>query len=561
MTPRLRLSHRPGLLLLAMAMSVLGFGLVSAGAQPALDDPPPSGTPSTDSCTHMPSTKPPVVSTQPTASLTPGTGHLTLNPGQSATVPVSIVQPAQELDAFFLEDNGTKSEFTHCAFQGGLLWATSRLAKERNVRVGLGNFGDYTGFELLPSGSTGFDEAQGSSGVYYLDSPIQRPGRDFFTDVMYLGSAWRGTWHATSGDQAALEAVYQAATGAGHVIAPGDVDNIPAGAGADFRDGAFRVAVVLAGQWFDTPTRTRGYPGASFATAEAALRDHGVNVAGVWLDNENNKEANGGAQYDGFADLRTLVTDTGSRTSTSLNCGPHRPAVPAGGLPLCVFLAPGDGDPEGGNSAAPSQLGPMMRNLVESFGNPQPVSMQVLGGTKVVTRVVGAARRGVNILLPHVFDAAVTVRCDGHAIGHTVPVQLGEVVAGQPRAASTFTVTCRKPPRHAPPPVADSVIAIFGPADPPAKALLITHAPPNPAPAPQIQPQPLAQQVPQGAVAAGLSEQPDLVAQTASVSGRTPDADRLWFGLMAMSALGAGAVRWRSSHCTVLLRETVGRGS
>lgn len=543
MTPRLR----PRAALLAMAVSVLGLGLVSAAAQPALDD-PPSGTPSSNNCAHMPSTKPPVVPTKAAASLTPSKRHLVLDPGQSATVRVGIVQPAQELDAFFLEDNGTKSEFTHCAFQGGLLWATSRLARDRNVRVGLGNFGDYAGFESLPTTDVSVNT---NTGVYYLDSSIRRPDRDFFTDVMYLGSAWEGPWHATSGNQAALEAVYQAAAGAGQVVAPGDVDNIPAGAGADFHDGAFRVAVVVAGMWFNTPTRTKGYPGASFATAEATLRDNGVNVAGVWLDNENNKEGSGAEPYDGFADLRTLVTDTGSRTSTSLNCGPHRPRVPAGGLPLCVFLAPGDSDPEGGSSAAPAQLGPMMRNLVESFANPQPVSMQVLGGANVVTRVVGAARRGVNILLPHVFDAAVTVHCAGHALGHTVPVQLGEFVAGQPNAASTVTVTCRKPPKHAPPPVADSVIAVFGPSDPPAKALLITHAPPNPAPAPQIQPQPLAQQVPQGAVAAGLSEQPDLVAQTASVSGRTPDADRLWFGLMAMSALGAGAVRWRRSNCTV----------
>jgi hypothetical protein len=224
--------------------------------------------------------------------------------------------------------------------------------------------------------------------------------------------------------------------------------------------------------------------------------------------------------------------------------------VPAGGLPLCVFLAPGDSDPNGGNSASPYQLGPMMRNLVESLANPQPVSVHVISGANVVTRVVGGARRDVNILLPHVFQSAITVHCSGRDAGHTVPVRLGELVAGRPSAATAFTVTCHAPAKS-PPPVAAAVPFIFGPSDPPAKALVVTHAPPNPAPAPQIQPQPLAQQVPQGAAAAGFSEQPDMVAEYATTSGRTPDADRLLFGLLAMSALGAAAVRWRSSNCTV----------
>ena len=531
----------------AIAIGVVGVGLGSAAAGTASDD-PPGPPPNTNYCTPHPGGRPPTEPARPAAALAASARNVVLKVGQSATVALRAVQPAQELDTFFLEDNGTKSEFTHCAVQGGILWATSKLTHERNLRVGLGNFGDYMGYGQKDS--TGGAIIGPSFGqVYFLDSPIRRPDSTFFTDVKDLGNPWEGGWHAPNGDQADLEALYQAATGAGRVLTALNPDNIPAGESAGFHDGAFRVAVVLTAHWFQTASRTVGYPGPSFATVEAALRERGVNVAGVWMDNSRNKETNSGEPYNGLTDLQTLISDTGTRTSAPLECGEARPKQDAGGLPLCVFVPPADMNTPTGGSGAPYQLGPMLHNLVTSLANPQRVSVQVVAGDKVVAGVTGGERHHVDILLPHVFDAAVTVRCTARMAGRTTPVQLVESVAGRPVASTAFPVTCRKPPKHrpAPPPLAGPVIVTFGPPDLPAKALTVTHAPPNPAPGPQVQTQPLSQGA--NAIAAGFSEQPDLVAEVASTSERSPDGRSVWFGLMAMSALGMAAVRWQTSSC------------
>jgi hypothetical protein len=535
--------RRPAVMLVS-AIGVLGLGLGPAIALPAYDDDPPPTT----ACSPAPSARPPVEPSRPAAALQPSTHHVVLAAGASTTVRVRVVQPAQELDAFFLEDNGTKSEFTHCPFQGGLSWAASQLVRERNLRVGLGNFGDYQAFQAVPSGGTVGDLAlaPGSEGVYFLDSPIRRPDHTFFADVVGLGSAWNAGWHATSGDQAALEAVYQAVTGTGNVIPPGLPDNIPAGSGAGFHADAFPVVVMVAGHWFNTSSRTPGYPGASFASATAALRAHGVRLAGVWLDNSKNKENSSGAKYDGFSDLRTLVEQSGTRTAAPLHCGGARPASPAGTLPLCVFTALSDAQYDGHLSAAPKQLGPVLRNLVDSLANPQPVSLSIGSGTAVVHHVVGSAHRGVNILLPHVFDATVALHCPASLAGHTIPVQLSELVAGQARASTAVTVTCKSKGKVPAAVAAAPALAIFGPSDPPGKAVVLSQAPPNPAPAPQVQPQPVPQQVAQGAGAVAFGEQTDNAMQLATVSTHQGDAEKVWSAALAMSALAGASLRWRS---------------
>jgi hypothetical protein len=531
--------------MLAAAIGVLGLGLGPAIALPVNDDDPPPKP--TTACTPAPSTKPPVEPSRPASALQPSAHHVVLPPGGSATVRVRVVQAAQELDAFFLEDNGTKSEFTHCPFQGGLSWAASQLTRERNLRVGLGNFGDYQGFQTLPSGGALGDFALAvGNGVYFLDSRIRRPDRTFYAYVAGLGSAWTTSWHSTSGDQAALEAVYQAVTGAGHFIAPTVPDNIPAGADAGFHAGAFPVVVMVAGHWFNSPSRTAGYPGASFASATAALRAYGVHVAGVWLDNSNNKENNSGAKYDGLTDLRTLIEDSGTRTAAPLQCGPRRPVSPAGTLPLCVFTAAADGDATNQYSASPKKLGPILRNLVESLANPQPVSLSIASGAGVVHHLTGSSHRGVNILLPHVFDAMVSLHCPANLAGHTVPVQLSEVVAGQARASTALTVTCKSKGKLPVVAAAAPALGFFGPPDPPGKAVVISQAPPNPAPAPQVQPQPVPQSVAQGAGAVAFGEQTDNAMQLATVSSQPADAEKAWFGALAMSALAGAALRWRS---------------
>ena len=534
-------------LFVAVGLGMLGMGLGSAIALPADDSP---GPPPSDYCTTQPKTKPPVTHRQPAASLTSSARHVVLTAGHATTVRLGMVQPAQELDTFFLEDNGTKSEFTHCAFQGALLWALPQLATKRNLQVGLGNFGDYAAYDQADSeGGFTFAPSTGGQKVYLLDSPIRRPDATFFADVRNLGNAWNYGWNATTGDQADLEAVYQAVTGAGRIIAPAFPDNIPAGGSADFHSDAYRVVVLLAAHWFHTAARNPGYPGASSASVVDTLRAHDVHVAGVWMDNSRNKENNGAEQYDGLADIRSLVEGGGTRTGSPLQCGTDHPTDPAGGLPLCVFLSASD-DP--GVSArvknAPGQFGPILRNLVLSLSNPQRISVEVLHGSNVVAGVVGGQRAGVDILRSHSLQASVTVKCPVKLAGHAVPVELGEFIAGQLRATTSFSVTCRRIP-----PVvhAGREGVVFGAADVPPAAAGEPPVPqmqpqPQAQTQPQPQPQPQPQQVPQGAVAAGFGEEFQMSPEFARVPGGSSNGDATWFGVLAMSALAGAAVRWRS---------------
>lgn len=531
-------------LITATALSVLSLGLGWAGASPDRHTPDP---PANSDCSPGPSGTPPTPRSQPPASLSPSTHNVTLAVGQSANVPLRVFQPAQELDAFFLEDNGTKSEFTHCAFQGGLLWAASRLAADRNFRVGLGNYGDYTGYETVP-GDTAFNLAPGLEGVYLLDSPIRRPDAAFFSDVIDLGNAWEGGWNATSGDQANLEALYQVITGAGQSLAPSDPDNIPVGADAGFRPGAFPVIVMLAAEWFNTPSRTPGYPGADFAPVTAALHSRGVNLVGVWLDNTNNKEANGGARYDGLADLRDVVRSSGTRTGSPLRCGPYQEAR-AGSLPLCVFAPPADMNSNPGGSAAPAQLGPMLRSLVDSLANRQPVSAELLNGGGVATGLSRADPRRVDILTSHTFDASVTVRCPARLLDHTNRVTLAERVGGTQVATTTLDVTCRRPGKAAPLAfLAGATAAAFAAVDPPAQAPP-TQLQPNP----QVNPNPAANTNPSGVAAqqeqdeaqlAFVYREPQLgTGDTLAMSRRTdPRAEDALFAGTALAMFGAATV-------------------
>ena len=524
-----------------MAAGVIGLGLGPASAHGRQDAPGDS----TSDCTPAPAGQPPVIHRQPSASLTANAQRVVLKAGTSTTVHLRLFQPAQEVDAFFLEDNGTKSEFTHCAFQGGLMWAATHLATDRNLQVGLGNFGDYSGYNDVPSSTDAFS-ASGTGGVSFLDPKVRKPEAAFFADVVGLGNAWsNGGSSVTGGDAAALDALYQAVTGAGQVVVPGDPDNIPAGQDARFHPDAFRVAVLIAGQWFNTPSRTPGYPGLEFAPVAAALRARGVNLAGVWLDNDNNKESNSGSRYDGLADLRRLVSDTGTRTASPLHCQSPGQTYRAGGLPLCVFMPPADNTSNPGGSGDPAQLGPTLRNLVDSMANPQPVVLRTLAGSSAITRITGARHARVDILLPHTYDVTVTVHCPVRLAGHRFPLKFTELVAGQRRADTALYVTCRPiPPVHhslAPePPAAVAVAAVGAAGQPP-------NPPTQPNPMPQAQPQPASQ----SALAAGTSEEPELSTEAATISGREPvDPTDLWFGTMAMTALAGASYRWRTRSQT-----------
>ena len=208
---------------------------------------------------------------------------------------------------------------------------------------------------------------------------------------------------------------------------------------------------------------------------------------------------------------------------------------------MCVFIPPADMNSDIGGSGDPAQVGPTLRNLVDSFANPQPVEVSTFAGSRAITRIIGARHARVDILLPHTYDAAVTVHCPARLAGHRFPLKFSESVAGERRADTALYVTCRPiPPVHhslAPEPPAAVAIAAVGAAGQP------PNPPTQPNPMPQAQPQPASQ----SALAAGTSEEPELSTEVATISGREPvDPTDLWFATMAMTALAGASYRWRT---------------
>lgn len=519
---------------------------------------PTPGPPPTPDCSPPPHATPPTIPRPVPADLSPSARALALPAGGSTTLSYQFVQQAQELDVFFLEDNGPKSEFSHCAFQSGAMWAVGKLATERTLAVGLGNFGDYTGYssaQQIGAGGGGggiYSVPSTTTGVYFLDSPIGRPDSAFYNAITDLGSAWEGGWNAAAGDQADLAALYQAVTGVGQVVHPGDPDNIPAGLSAGFHQGAFPVVMLVAGMWFDSPSRTAGYPGPHFGQVESALRARGVQVTGVWVDNSANKESStpNYAAYNGLADLTGVIWASGARSVIPVGCGGGLPGS-SGGAPVCVYEP--TTNPAPGGTSSPLSMGPQLLGLLTGLADPQPVSLAVLSGAAAVVGIAPRVRAGVDVLLPHTVSFAVTLRCPARPagpVGQTIPIELGGQVGAQVQATAQLELTCDPVPPPPPPAqqVSRPVPAGLVPFNPPAQLPAAepgTNPVPNPAQAPQAQTQPASQANPQPGIAAAEAEQLQYAEEYAATGSSPAPPLALWCGVLAVVSIICGGLRWR----------------
>jgi hypothetical protein len=493
-----------------------------------------------------------------TPQLDPSQSQLMLAAGQSKTVSYTFVQPPRELDVFFTDDSGPRSEFSGCPFKVGVVAALNAVVRERNIRAGLADFGDYPGNTDFPAVDAPFYSSNASDYPYELDRIIGGVDQNLYNRVARQPISGEA---GPAGDQSDLAALYQAATGAGQIVGvpAAPTFRLEGGLQASFSPTAYKVILHVAGKFFNDPDRTSGYPGPKWAVVSKALRSLGIHQEGIWVNNRLNKQDGTGFDYkDGHVDLNDMAKQTGAISPKTIDCnGDGVNDVVQGGPLVCVYIAPAEGD---GFSHDPT-MGMEMRRLIEALIDPQPISLKPVVGASAVARITPPAYRGVDDLLGHVLHYDVTYRCGPHEIGQSHPVTLDAMVGSEVWATSNTQLTCGMPIAPAvphvaalplpPPPVGPNPIPNPGPNPG------VNPAPnpaPNPAQAPQAQPQPIAHL----AAVPATQEQPQLALQDAGrdlqanepMSALTAPSDPFaWahrvdtWGGMALFALGAALAR------------------
>jgi hypothetical protein len=492
--------------------------------------------------------------------LDPSQSTVSLAPGQSTTLSYTFVQPPRELDVFFAADTGPRSEFSHCPFKLGMAAALNAIVRERNIRAGLADFGDYPGYTDFAAVDTPFVNTDATTYPYKLERIVGAVDQDLYNRIASQVSWWDGG--TPTGDQSDLTALYQAATGAGQIVGLPAAPSyrIQGGLQASFSPSAYKVVLHVAGKYFNDPGRTTGYPGPRWDDVRRTLNSLGIHQEGIWVDNRLNKQdANGYDSLDGHADLNTMAKQTGMTSPKTFDCNGDgvNDVVRAGPL-VCTYIAPAEGDFQ---SHDPT-MGVEMRRLIEALVDKQPISVAAISGASAVAKITPPTYSGVDDLLGHVLHYDVTFRCGPNEIDQSHPVTLAATVGTDIWATANTQVSCGMPitpsvphaaalPPPPPPPVTNP---IPNPAPNPG----VNPAPnpaPNPAQAPQAQPQPIAH-------LAGVpvaQEQPQLALQDAGRDLQanepmsalpTPATDPFtWahrvdtWGGMALFALGAALAR------------------
>jgi hypothetical protein len=435
-----------------------------------------------------------------TPELRPDAGVVSLRPGTKRAVPVSLHLPPQQLDVYFIADMGPKSLFTYCPTKHGQAFAVAELMKTRNIRAGIGEFGDY------PSGTNPqeslFVPLSGDF-VYGRDRRIGLPDKRFFEAVQHQRNINQNG--APSGDGAALEATYQAVTGAGRLVDPVGGKRSPydiaKGLVAGFDPRAVPVVVLMTGQRFSTLDRRPGYLGADFATTKLALRNSGATFLGIWMDNARNKEA--GLEPSGHPDLVELAKASGAYSTKELDCQDDQYVDVHRGDPMvCDYVAPAEGQ----FASHDLTLGYEITRMLASLEHRAPVEVGPLyPNDPSVVDVTPRVYPSVELLRGADLDYGVTFRCGLAMAGRSRTVTLAARVGGKVVTTADVVVSC--PIAPAPPP---HLVAIAPPIPPlpvpnpiphpqPGPGPAANPAPnpaPNPGQAPQAQAQPVANAMP-----------------------------------------------------------------
>ena len=315
---------------------------------------------------------------------------------------------------------------------------------------------------------------------------------------------------ARDGSDSALEALYQAATGAGRLVADGTegtpVRLIEQALDAEFRSGAVRVIVLASDTaWRDAQP---GYPGPSEAVTFRALRERGIHVVGLAVGGDVDRPWEDGRAGGPGPDLRQVAEATGTRAPAGgVDCdGDGVRELPAGAPLVCTV------DPANGG---PSVIGPAMASLLTAVSDPVPVGLRVFGPPDVVWTLQSV--RHVDRKRSAAIRVTTVVSCDDRNAGRTFDARIEAHARGRDVATAVVSVACGVRDAAAPdaaPPVAGPVAGAlpFVPLPPPPPAP-IPHPNPNVNSNPNPQLDPHAQ--------AGLAPRADEQHQLAFADKRT----------------------------------------
>lgn len=439
----------------------------------------------------------------PASSITPAGNEIDLAVGQSVTVPYRFAVQPRELDVFYLLDTGPRSDLFGCAEKQAAVWSAESLARQRNLRVGVGEYRDYNlgqdVFDFLIENCT---HTVTQDFVYRRDRQLGPVNNVFRDQVGRLD--WGGN---CTDDHAGLAALQQLATGAGQdlpPLGPSPYDT-RSGQQAGFRPPAVKVVAHVAGSWFESPSRTPGYPGPDQQTVVDTLNAQGIHQVGIYVPGTYAKmHEETHPSTLGRDDLRGMATATDAVARHTVDCV-RGDRVPPGEPLVCGWDY--DQSIPGRPPKVPT-MGKQIANLVADFADVEPMALTVLAGDAAVTRLTPGAR-AYDWMAPHTLAYSVTYRCGADELGRTKQVQLAGTVGTQAVATATTTVRC-----GAPAPVPFRPRAVFVP-PPPLPVHLAAPAGnpvpnPNPAPNPATQPQAQTQSMPQGAAVPQEQAQPQV---------------------------------------------------
>ncbi len=320
---------------------------------------------------------------------------------------------------------------------------------------------------------------------------------------------------ATDGGDAGLEAIYQAATGAGRKDPVTGQVIIRRNEGANFRPGSLKVIVVA----IDTSWREAvpGYPGPSFDTVVKELRPRGIKVVGLAI---GERSSTGGLETNkqqlsrmGIA-TKTLAPEGGT------DCDGDGAVDVEEGEPLvCVLTDPGRDAVE---------LAPAMNGLLSALEDRASIGIELVGDPSVLAPGGTQLRNDIDVKKPSrlAFDSWFV--CDEAGYGKSFPVTVNATSRGRILATTPVTVKCGVPKQDPLPApfIAPIVAAAVPPPPPPPAPVTVTQAQPNPNPNPNPQPNPQ----PNVGVAAEEQEQIQVALATVDIA---PEAEPE--GQLAMS--------------------------
>jgi hypothetical protein len=438
--------------------------------------------------------------------LSPHVTTVTLAPHERRDVPYRLLLPPAPtpLDVYFVTDSTVSMADTIGSVQRSIQQIVEDLAGTGiDAHFGVADFRDYP----MENGAVATNDW-----AYRRDRAIGPVDAGFARalDAIQVGG---GTFDKRD---SGLEAIYQAATGAGRAVGsdPSGASDIAPGQDARFRPGAVKVIVVAADAEFRHPETNPGWPGPSLATVAATLAQRGIHLVGLDVDT--------GSGQDPGADMKSLAA------ASHTVAGPDGVDCDGDGMP---DLRPGDPLVCRYSPSSPDGIAPVFLGLLDSLRDLKPVSVRVAGPRDVVRPLRPTTFPAVNVKTRNDLGVPLEFRCDPPRFGRTTTIRVVASVAARQVASLPVVVKCGRPAAL---PVVQPLLAL-PPLAAVAVAVPVPPAQPNPNPNPNPNPQPQTQTNP------GLASQEDEAQQLAFADdGLVTDESDLAMSALRPSQWSAG---------------------